>query len=89
MIMRKNERFSTAKTPKAQLFEPLTRLLLGGGMLLIFASLFALLLHIEQTPTYSPATATRFGKMLEYPVAALAALTALSFLFDRVMKDQK
>ena len=59
----------------------------GGG--LILASLLRLLSEIVRAAPYPAATAERFGAMLEYPVAALALLTALSFLLDRVVRAEE
>ena len=59
------------------------------GACLILASLLRLLWEVGSAAPYPPSVAERFGAMLEYPVAALALLTALSFLVDRVVRAEE
>lgn len=54
-----------------------TENLLQGGLALIFLSLLRLLLEICSSSPFSPATASRFGAMLEHVLAALALLTGI------------
>jgi hypothetical protein len=84
MNMRKYE-----KTKKPCLLTSTAERTLRVGLLLILAALIPLGLEVSATAPYSPATAEDYGKMLEYPVAALALLTALVFLLDRVVRAER
>lgn len=83
MNMRKNEKF-TSKQPFS--LAPLAAKILGLGLLPIYASLLRLFFEVRAAGELTEAAARYWGGMLEYPVAALAVLTALTFLVDRVIK---
>lgn len=59
------------------------------GLWLIYLSLGRLTVEILRAAPYSPATAEDFGRMLEYPVAALMLLTASVFLVERVSQPEQ
>ena len=59
------------------------------GGILIFAALLRLIFEIQSAAPFPAAIAERFGAMLEYPAAALALLTALAFLVDRVVRVEQ
>ena len=80
--MRKNDN----KTVQKPFLMPLAARILRLGMLLIYLSLFRLILEITAAAPFTEAAAKRFGSMLEYPVAALMLLTASAFLIDRVLR---
>ena len=83
--MRKNESF----TPKKHIsLAPLAKKILNLGMIPIYASLLRLLWELRNIGTLTEAAARYYGAMLEYPVAALAVLTAATFLADRVAKHE-
>ena len=79
MNMRKNGCNNT----KIRRLTPVTKRILCIGLSLIYASLFRLLFEITRTAPYPPSMAEHFGEMLEYPVAALALLTAAAYLAQR------
>ncbi len=62
---------------------------LHTGLSLILASLLRLLWDIVRVAPFPAAVAEDFGAMLEYPVAALALLTALTFLVDRAVRAER
>lgn len=82
--MRKNERKGNF-----YLLTSTAERVLVTGMLLILLALLCLSVQVAAAAPYSPATAEDFGRLLEYPVAALALLTALTFLLDRVVRAEK
>ena len=65
---------------------PLAAKILGLGLLPIYASLVRLFFELRAAGELTEAAARYYGGMLEYPVAALAVLTALTFLADRAIK---
>lgn len=58
------------------------------GLWMILLSLVRLVYDVLRAAPFPAAVAEDFGAMLEYPVAALALLTALTFLLDRVMRAE-
>lgn len=81
--MRKNVNL----TPKKQFtLAPLAAKILSLGLLPIYASLLRLFFEVRAAGELTEAAARYWGGMLEYPVAALAVLTALTFLTDRALK---
>lgn len=83
MIMRKNEYFSFKKS-----LTPTACRLLQIGLVLIYASLFRLIFEITSLAPFTAAKAEYFGRMLEFPVAALAVLTVATYLTDRVTRKK-
>ena len=83
MIMRRN-----TYSGRGVLLTKAAERTLQAGMVLILGVLLHLLVQVVAAAPYSPATAEEFGRMLEYPVAALALLTALCFLLDRVVRAE-
>ena len=59
------------------------------GLALILLSVLRLLGEILMLSPYSPATAARLGGFLEYILAALAALTAIGYLMERALRNEK
>lgn len=84
MNMRKNE-----KNGRVRLLTPIAEWVLCAGMLPILLALLVLGTEVAAATPYSLATAENFGRLLEYPVAALALLTALTFLLDRAVRAQE
>ena len=78
--MRKNEKFTLKKHFS---LAPLAAKILSLGLLPIYASLLRLFFELRAAGELTEAAARYYGGMLEYPVAALAVLTALTFLADR------
>lgn len=76
------------KSPQKRMLTRAAERVLQIGCCLILASLLRLWWEASHAAPYPPAVAERFGAMLEYPVAALALLTALSFLVDRVARAE-
>ena len=66
----------------------LTRRVLHVGLTLILLSLLRLWWEITHTADFSLASAARFGEMLEYAVAALALLTAGTYLIEKVSRAE-
>ena len=81
--MRKNEKFFQKRQFT---LAPLAAKILALGLLPIYASLLYLLFEVRAAGELTEAAARYWGGMLEYPVAALAVLTALTFLTDRALK---
>ena len=84
MNMRK---FARSKGISAGL-SPLSAHILHTGLFFIYLSLLRLGVEIFRTAPFSPATAEDFGRMLEYPVAALMLLTASVFLVEKALRAQ-
>ena len=80
MNMRKNDN-------QHKRLSPVTAGVLGVGLALIYASLFRLILEITATVPFTAARAELFGRWLEYPVAALAVLSAAVYLIERVTRE--
>ena len=80
MNMRKND------NPKRGL-SPVTRGIFYGGLSMIYASLFRLIFEITAQAPFTVAKAYGFGRMLEYPVAALMLLSVFTYLTERVMRE--
>lgn len=85
--MRKNDNFGAKKRLKLPQLAPLAAKVLGLGLFLIYAVVFRLIFELTADLPLTEAAANRYWGMLEYPVAALAILTAATFLIDRVMKN--
>ena len=79
MNMNKNGKFRLSKLAKR---------VLHSGLLMIYASLIALILSLPCAPL-GESEVRYFGRLLEYPVAALTLLTALTLLAERIYRDEK
>lgn len=84
MNMRKN-----VKKTEICLLTPIAERVLHVGLMLILTALIRLCIEVTTAAPYSAATAEDFGRLAEYPVAALALLTALTFLLDRVIRAER
>lgn len=84
MNMRKNSGLLHKKR-RFRLSAPAVRIF-ALGFLPIFASLLRLLREIRAAGTLTEGTAAYYGKMLEYPVAALMLLTGGCLLADYIAK---
>ena len=82
--MRKNESFSKKRTLS---ISPLARRVLWLGYALIAIPLFLLVIEVTAAPVFSIAKAAYFLTMAEHIIAALALLTALSYLAERVARE--
>jgi hypothetical protein len=80
MNMRKNDN-------QKKHLAPVTKGVFCVGLLLIYASLFRLILEITAQIPFTAAKAEQFGRWLEYPVAALMLLSASVYLIERVMRE--
>ncbi|MBQ8357641.1 MAG: hypothetical protein IJX39_07535 [Clostridia bacterium] len=80
MNMRKNDR-------RDPLFSPMGSKIMRLGLVLIYLSLFRLIFEITASAPFTAAAAEDFGRMLEYPVAALMLLTASVFLVEKIMRQ--
>ena len=80
MNMRKNDNHKKR-------LSPLTRGIFYGGLSMIYASLFRLIFEIDTQAPFTAAKADAFGRMLEYPVAALMLLTVFTYLTERVTRE--
>lgn len=79
MNIKKNDRL---------LLTPLAGHVLHSGLFLIYLSLFRLLFEVQNAAPFPESRAVYFGRLLEYPVAALALLTAAVFLLDRAVRHE-
>ena len=77
--MNKNGRFRLS---------PLAKRVLHSGLFLIYLPLIALILWLPEVPL-GEADVRYFGRLLEYPVAALTLLTALTLLAEWIYRDEK
>lgn len=84
MNIRKNGRPSP---PKKQILSPVAQRVLHIGLLLIYTSLFRLLIEVQVAAPFPTGIAAYYGEMLEYPLAALMLLTGTVLLFDRAEKS--
>lgn len=56
---------------------------------LIFLCLWMIFFEVSRQAQFSAGTAAYYGKMMEYPIAALALLTAGVYLAERIYKAGK
>ena len=82
--MRKNDRSTPSKTP---FLSPQTLKILRIGLFIIYASSLRLLLDVQMAGPLCQAKAEQFGRMLEYPVAALAILTVATYITERAARS--
>ena len=82
--MRKN----CISSKKAQSsLSPLTQGLLAVGLVAIFSALFFTVVAVTDAAPFPLSRAAYFGGMVEHVLAALALLTAGSFLVERVVRS--
>ena len=79
---------NTVKNNPTPLLTKETKRALHIGMGMILASLLRLMYDVLRSAPFPTAVGERYGEMLEYPVAAMALLTALAFLLDRVVRAE-
>ena len=61
--------------------------MLRVGLFMILASSLRLLFAVQTAGSLCEAEAERFGRMLEYPVAALAILTVAAYITERAINS--
>ncbi len=64
-----------------------TQRLLTLGLCAIFCTLFFVAVAVTDSAPFSPARAAYFGGMVEHVLAALALLSAGSFLLEKVVRS--
>ena len=87
-MQNKFRKMNTVKNSSVPLLTKEAKRALHIGMGMILASLGRLLYEVLRSAPFPAAVGERYGKMLEYPVAAMALLTALAFLLDRVVRAE-
>lgn len=72
----------------SELLTPIAGRVLHIGLTMIYFSLFRFLFEVQAAAPFPSSKAAYFKDLLEYPIAALALLTAAVFLIDRASRER-